>query len=1276
MPEGLNIKANIQLNTQQAEQQFNQMGKSLSNSIEKAIDTSKLAREMSDSFNKISTRGMERGLKNLVEGTRQNIDKAKQYEQELGKMTTETERLSQVARSSDFFKRSGKDNGIVNQITDKYLNDSVQMSQEYLNKLYKIAQIKDQIAENDAKISAGVKTRAETADERKARGVSATLGYGESARQVTEALNPQEIAQITQETSSLNQQLSSLYTDLANLETRGDAFPSLTKSMEMAVVALNKISEGIFNSVGRFNQLSQTASQSMSDITSSEQSAQNALNQLSGINFAQPIQTQATSAEQSMQSVAQATVEGVQQVQQVVAQPITTQVIDTSAVQSQIQFLSGQLTALSTNIRTQMADIANAVNSGFQTASDTASNRIAEINTNIQQLGTNMSSALSQMGEQSGAGFQSLGDRIESAMQRMSNTIVNALQRINIVSNQASSSVQRVGDSARSAGSKASTAFNGVSKSVEKAFGTTGKLASYISGKLSKSFNKVQGAVEKAFSPRTFKRALTTLLKYGIGVRSLYFAFRKLRNAIKEGLENLVQYQSDSNATNQAITAMNTSLLYLKNAWASAFAPVINYVMPVLTSLIDKMAEVGNAIARFVGNLTGQTVVLNAVKVDAQDYAESLKKAGSNAGGAADKVRKLTDRLAGFDDLNVLGKDNDDDTSGSGGGGGVDAYVPDPNDMFEYVESVSSFADMLRDAWEKEDFSGLGTALKDKIIEGLQGIDWEEIQANVMKGATLAGQFLTGLFGDPELFKEAGNALGEGFNTINLGISSFLDEVEKIPLGDNLGEMVNEFLRTADFETAGDNINRVVTNLIGNIDAFVNKLDSDEVVKAIEDFINGLDVGEIVAKASQCVLDVAKLVIKVTGTLIVDWGNAVGDKWWKDASEGITTTIDGEEITLDPTFDSDKNPFITLVDTWLTELGEHTWKGVFNFSNFWSELLTGESLNEGEQLESAAENFWKPKDTEQTMSETIGRETELTAEDLTFLGDTFSSVGTTISDFFTSVSTEAETFKTNASAQWEEIKTNVTTSWEEIKTNTETKWEETKTTLTSTWETIKTTAESTWNTVKDNITSAVENAKSTVESKIEEWKTNLSDAWYNIRTTAVSGFWTMKSKIVEAFEAIRDSVKTPINGIISVVESMVNKVIEGINSMVDKLNSMPDFTVTNPFSGQSYTMGINLPHLNYVSIPRLAEGAVIPPNKEFMAVLGDQSNGTNIEAPLDTIKQAVAEVIANNGNEQVIALLQQLITVVESKNLTIGDKEIGKANARYTQQQNLVRGGW
>ena len=55
----------------------------------------------------------------------------------------------------------------------------------------------------------------------------------------------------------------------------------------------------------------------------------------------------------------------------------------------------------------------------------------------------------------------------------------------------------------------------------------------------------------------------------------------------------------------------------------------------------------------------------------------------------------------------------------------------------------------------------------------------------------------------------------------------------------------------------------------------------------------------------------------------------------------------------------------------------------------------------------------------------------------------------------------------------------------------------------------------------------------------------------------------------------------------------------------------------------------------YNDIPALASGAVIPPNRKFLAVLGDQKSGTNVEAPLSTIKQAVMEAMAQGSREPI-----------------------------------------
>lgn len=118
-------------------------------------------------------------------------------------------------------------------------------------------------------------------------------------------------------------------------------------------------------------------------------------------------------------------------------------------------------------------------------------------------------------------------------------------------------------------------------------------------------------------------------------------------------------------------------------------------------------------------------------------------------------------------------------------------------------------------------------------------------------------------------------------------------------------------------------------------------------------------------------------------------------------------------------------------------------------------------------------------------------------------------------------------------------------------------------------------------------------------------------------------------------EALVAVFKAPFNVIIGVLNGVMNGIAGGINLIIDGINSL-NFTVPDwvPFVGGS-RIGFNVPRVTAPQIPMLATGAVIPPNAPFMAMLGDQKHGTNIEAPLDTIKQAVREVVGN-GNGGVL----------------------------------------
>lgn len=128
--------------------------------------------------------------------------------------------------------------------------------------------------------------------------------------------------------------------------------------------------------------------------------------------------------------------------------------------------------------------------------------------------------------------------------------------------------------------------------------------------------------------------------------------------------------------------------------------------------------------------------------------------------------------------------------------------------------------------------------------------------------------------------------------------------------------------------------------------------------------------------------------------------------------------------------------------------------------------------------------------------------------------------------------------------------------------------------------------------------------------------------------TIVDAFASFKEKILEIFDGLWGGIKEAINWIIGGVEGMANKVINGINCVIDALNWV-HFDIPDWLGGGSF--GFNIQKLNTISIPRLATGAVIPPNREFLAVLGDQRSGTNIEAPLSTIEQAVENVLNRRG---------------------------------------------
>lgn len=114
--------------------------------------------------------------------------------------------------------------------------------------------------------------------------------------------------------------------------------------------------------------------------------------------------------------------------------------------------------------------------------------------------------------------------------------------------------------------------------------------------------------------------------------------------------------------------------------------------------------------------------------------------------------------------------------------------------------------------------------------------------------------------------------------------------------------------------------------------------------------------------------------------------------------------------------------------------------------------------------------------------------------------------------------------------------------------------------------------------------------------------------------------------ITQIVEGVKNTIKGIINAILGAVESMANGVVKAVNKIIDAINGLE---ISNPFTGEEI-WSPNIKPIPPVSIPRLATGSVIRGGNPFMAILGDQPAGqVNVEAPLDTIRQALREELSS-----------------------------------------------
>ena len=387
------------------------------------------------------------------------------------------------------------------------------------------------------------------------------------------------------------------------------------------------------------------------------------------------------------------------------------------------------------------------------------------------------------------------------------NEATNEAEKTEHSSSKIKNALHGAGTAAKSFARVAKLAFNGLTKAIR---GIT-----LATNKVKASFAKLKDSAKNVFHKvnKDATSGLKKLLRYGLGIRGLFMLFRKLRGYATDAFKGIAQQSASFNKTMSNIT---NTFSQFKGSIGTMLQPLISAVEPVLIRLMELFINAANAVASFFATLTGQKYIYKAVKAN-NSYADSV----SGTGKAAKEANK---QLAEYDKLMVIASQDAADSAGGGGagGGGFTEELVDPSN------SISQFAQDLKDAWNAEDFEAIGNIIADKINGMVAKIDnaikWDNVKDKIEpfidNMATAFNSLVDNIHWD-----EIGQTVGDGINTITYTIEHALDEFDFDELGSALAGFVNGVNTSADWDSLGRTAAKGLNELTSAINKFTNETD-------------------------------------------------------------------------------------------------------------------------------------------------------------------------------------------------------------------------------------------------------------------------------------------------------------------------------------------------------------------------------------------------------------------------------------------------------------------
>lgn len=326
-------------------------------------------------------------------------------------------------------------------------------------------------------------------------------------------------------------------------------------------------------------------------------------------------------------------------------------------------------------------------------------------------------------------------------------------------------------------------------------------------------------------------------------------------NGLVDGIKSLAK---ESPEFNYAISSMLSALQQFANQLAAVVGPIVQAVAPVFTKLIQILTATTEKVAQFTAMITGNTTYKKATPVN-YDYAKSLEtqaKSTDKTTKATKEATKETEKfkrsLLGFDELNILG--SDENTIGDDLTDTIedvkDAEITPPK--FDTVgfdavsDKLKKLVNDLKSMFNKKDWNGLGHVMADAVNDAFSWIDnlvkWEncgEKIKEIVKAITgTINGFVDGL--DPAII---GGAIGDFINTIVNTLTLFIEGIDWYAMGSKFGEIIANIFSTVDWWNIGVLFSDGINSIIALITGFVDSVPWDQVGSDIATSVYSLFMG-------------------------------------------------------------------------------------------------------------------------------------------------------------------------------------------------------------------------------------------------------------------------------------------------------------------------------------------------------------------------------------------------------------------------------------------------